>query len=1677
MADKYYISTQEFEDAKIYWLEKLSGELEEIQIPYGHSGELEGHRRRELRSAIGDGLAQRLDAISKNQDILLYVFLLAAFKVLLYKLSGTRDICVVSPVYSSSGEAYEQDYNKFILLRDHIEKNMTFKELLLNVKQTVIDGYKNQHYPMNRILEFLGQGTDAGYLYKAVFQLENIHDGRNVEELLESGLCQLFFSVKKKDGLEVKITFDNRALAEICAEKILAAYKNILAQAAGNINLPITGIELADGKERETVTGFNNTSVDFGEVRTIVELFEEQVQESGDDDALVYVVNTDEILKGLEEGDFEGDKAGRCIFECSPFILDYPIDDSDFILLKTSDYKSVIVNNAAYSLLQCFNGKASCKSVYAAVKEANAELLICLLNEDGALSRYEEGTSGFVFSCAEYEGFMRAVRAYFSSCLIRLKGYGETDAGAVYPHNLQALDRKAVDIGTLEAVVKKREVSRADVLLLGETPGMSSTGILYLASYLMRNGVTAKCQFNDASRDIKTLKENVCSLIESIEPKIVALSLKWFPHIARALEICKIIKARFPHIKVVIGGNTATYYYEEFIKHDYIDCIIKGDGELPLLAICRGEDYLPNCVYRDGTRVVDNPITYVQDEANSSDIYLSDLDRILISNPAYMSSSFYIFTHKGCLMNCLYCAGCHSLQVKTFNRKNILRRRVDEVRKDINEAKKYASTFMFEFDVPDTGLLDYCRRIWEGIDLSGHFCAITSMVLPSGEFFELVNKTFKHVYWNIDICSLSERHRLLLMSKGLVKPQWTDSEILYFMDTCEKYNNTSLIINLIAGLPYFDEEDMEASKKILYHIMGTYRCFNELHWMRLHAQPGTLVSMEAERFGMYSYATTFEDYLKYSCMNFEQNEYPPMEYYNYPYIYYKDDNLNAKISKHYSEINMLVEQYRAKKRKNVKVYERLTYKELNGRANQLARILRRNGITRGSVVGLLVKNSLDIATGIFGILKAGGAYLPIDPDYPPERIRYMLGDGNIKLLVAHSDLAGKTGFEGRIINIDGQEFEKEDAANPERVNSIEDLVYVIYTSGSTGKPKGIMVEHRNLFNYVKWRIGRLGHSRQDASVQLLSIAFDGFGTNFYPSLLSGGKVVFINNTYWRDSKYVNEVISETGVTNFSVVPSIYRMILENAKEEELEKVRFVVLAGEKSDASLLALSQQKCPQILLVNEYGPTEGTITATALCGMSSEKLFVIGKPIANVKAYILNKDNNLMPVGLFGELCVSGNGVSRGYMNNPGLTAERFVENPFAEKEILYKTGDLARWMPDGSIEYLGRGDNQVKIRGFRIELEEIESVLSNNRTIKKAAVIASIEPDGNAQLYAFVTAAERISNEQIRQDLGKELPEYMIPSRIIQIEEFPLTLNGKIDKKALLAMKQNSIATEYASPRDDIEASLTEIWGQVLQKERIGVNDNFFDLGGNSILIMQTHTMIERAYPGVTTIPDLFAYPSISRLSEYIRQQNKRAKKRKLSCIKLPYEYFHNNQTGRSTGCLKFDIPADLLERINIIISSKNLRIHDILLSAFVYLIAKVTGEESVSFQAMVSEKNMISNLSLELKNLSNFMELFHSMKQKLQLSANGTYPVAGLEKAIVDRDAQSVLPLFFDRSLYDGKVDLMKFFDMAFEAFINRDSICFSCEYNSARLKEDKMESMVQMYMKVIELMVLKCDSN
>jgi tyrocidine synthetase III len=543
----------------------------------------------------------------------------------------------------------------------------------------------------------------------------------------------------------------------------------------------------------------------------------------------------------------------------------------------------------------------------------------------------------------------------------------------------------------------------------------------------------------------------------------------------------------------------------------------------------------------------------------------------------------------------------------------------------------------------------------------------------------------------------------------------------------------------------------------------------------------------------------------------------------------------------------------------------LTYRELNERANQLARRLRSKGVSADQIVGIMAERSLEMIIGIMGILKAGGAYLPIDPVYPEERINFMMEDSGTNLLLTQKHLSGKIRFQGEIMDLEDPDLYEGDGSNLSMLYSLKDLIYVIYTSGTTGKPKGILTEHKNVIAYVHTFNELFSIEEKDATLQQASMTFDGFVEEVYTILIKGGKVIIPENEEVKDAKALRELIVKNQVTILSCSPLIM------SEFNKLQPMHSVHTFLSSSDILKREYANNIIQYARIFNMYGPSEATVCSTCYSYSGVETGSIsIGGPLKHTRIYIVDNNNHSQAVGIAGELCIAGEGVARGYLNRPELTAEKFVENPFGPGTRMYRTGDLAKWLPDGNIEFLGRMDHQIKIRGYRIELGEIENRLLSHGEIQEAVVIAKDEEGGSKYLCAYLAGDRRMTISELREYLGKALPDYMIPSYFVQMDKMPMNPNGKIDRKAL-PEPDGIIHTgaEYEAARNEVEEKLVELWKEVLKVDQVGINDNFFDLGGHSLKATSLVARMHKELNVEVSLREMFKTPTIKGLSEYIK----------------------------------------------------------------------------------------------------------------------------------------------------------------------------------------------------------------
>lgn len=572
--------------------------------------------------------------------------------------------------------------------------------------------------------------------------------------------------------------------------------------------------------------------------------------------------------------------------------------------------------------------------------------------------------------------------------------------------------------------------------------------------------------------------------------------------------------------------------------------------------------------------------------------------------------------------------------------------------------------------------------------------------------------------------------------------------------------------------------------------------------------------------------------------------------------------------------------------------EQLTYRELNQRANQLADYLRSMEVKPEILVGICVERSLEMVIGILGILKAGGAYVPLDPSYPKERLALILDDVKPLVLLTQKHLVAELPTStAQVVCLDEwQLYAQHSQENPSSSVTAENLAYVIYTSGSTGTPKGVLITHQALVNHSIAAAKTYELQPEDRILQFASVSFDVAAEELFSSWLSASTVVIRPNTILLFAHFVQFLVQEK-LTVLNLPTAYWHewvSYLAQTKASLPPTLRLVIVGTEQTLPEKLALWQKLVgeahPRIRWLNAYGPTEATIGVTiyeppepATFQENQAANYVpVGRPIANTQVYLLDKHLQPTPMGVPGELYISGICIARGYLNHPELTAEKFIPNPFGEKSgmRLYRTGDLARYLPNGDIELLGRIDEQVKIRGFRIEPNEISAKLQQHTKVREAAVIAREDKHGDLYLVAYVSpdSEQVLANTELRSFLQDKLPQYMVPSSFVILPTLPLLANGKLDKRSLPAPEtlRPELTDGFVMPQTQMEQTIATVWQKALNLENIGIHNNFFELGGHSLLMVKVHSQLRELFPIDLSLLDMFRYPTISSMAEFFSQ---------------------------------------------------------------------------------------------------------------------------------------------------------------------------------------------------------------
>ncbi|MBW8683063.1 non-ribosomal peptide synthetase [Chitinophaga rhizophila] len=559
----------------------------------------------------------------------------------------------------------------------------------------------------------------------------------------------------------------------------------------------------------------------------------------------------------------------------------------------------------------------------------------------------------------------------------------------------------------------------------------------------------------------------------------------------------------------------------------------------------------------------------------------------------------------------------------------------------------------------------------------------------------------------------------------------------------------------------------------------------------------------------------------------------------------------------------------------------ITYKVLQEKSRQLCAYLRQKGLHSGHMAGICVTTGINMVIAMLGVMRTGAAYVPIDPEYPADRIRFVVEDAALNVVLTENATQQKVNellaLPGSSLSVNLDEAAAEISATAPFVMASlatpEDIAYVIYTSGSTGKPKGVIVKHHTVVNTLAWAKDYYRLSPADTAIQFFSFAFDSSVTEIYSHLIAGARLLLFSKIDRKDVLLLARIMEEEKVTRLLTIPSIYGILLDEMEKRKL-CIRMVTISGESVNTALVDKHYRIMPEVPIINEYGPTECSVCATSQ-QLASGQIVTIGTPITNMQVHIRHAQGYIQPIGVAGELCISGPGVTAGYLGRDELTNSKFIQFHNGEGRKYYKTGDLARWLPDGRIEFLGRIDEQVKVRGFRIELGEIEKVIVGSGYVEQAVVLPQQDSAGTTRLTGYVVPTNAFSKVALMTFLRETLPDYMIPGMLVTLDAIPLSPNGKVDKKALPAMHSSQLLTDerIVHPQSAIQEELVRIWQELLGVRAISVTDDFFELGGHSILAIRLHARISNELNGDISVADILNNPTVLMQEKVLSKNNK------------------------------------------------------------------------------------------------------------------------------------------------------------------------------------------------------------
>lgn len=746
----------------------------------------------------------------------------------------------------------------------------------------------------------------------------------------------------------------------------------------------------------------------------------------------------------------------------------------------------------------------------------------------------------------------------------------------------------------------------------------------------------------------------------------------------------------------------------------------------------------------------------------------------------------------------------------------------------------------------------------------------------------------------------------------------------------------------------------------------------------------------------------------------------------------------------------------------------VSYREIRMKADLIAAELMKLGVQRGGIVGIMADRSPDMLIGMIAIHRAGAAYLPIDPEYPVNRINYMLEDSRVTVVLTQRQYADKLTSVPNPIWMDTLDSKADHVSLPlPLMPNPEDLAYMIYTSGSTGQPKGVMIEHGALSNFVAGIERKLPFRKRETALFLTTISFDIFIVESLIPLALGLSVVIATHEEQNDPKLLGQLMERQNIHFLQTTPSRMQLLLGDENIVKSLNSMTVMLGGEALKPHLVDQMSQ-ASDVTLFQAYGPTETTVWSM-IGEVETSRSISLGDPILNTQVCIVDRLNQIQPLGTQGELCISGKGLARGYLNHPELDAEKFIPHPLIEGEMMYKTGDLVEWTEPEKMIFLGRIDHQVKIRGIRIELGEIENVLLSHPEVQSCKVVARNHDSQGAMLVAYYVADLPKETATLRDFLGSELPGYMIPNFLIHMSDFPLMPNGKINLHELPDPKLMRMPSERREMqgKTEKERQLLQLWKKVLQTDDVGVTDNFMELGGTSFLVVQLHMQMDALYPGKLNVVDLFSYPTVKSLAKFLdeTEQREQAQALLLEGISFPSDYIKGARSEKEMITLKIRLEPPLVSGLKRMAQHHKVAEQSVIVAAFLYLLYELSDQARVGSYVKTKE---VARVTVDFEGLDHFSNLLSKISEEL-LSENNQVPLDWIAPFRNQKD--KLLPLVSEEKEAQATVQLLRHFDFIWSYSEDAEGIQVRCRFYASRLDSDKMKELLSAFKRLVQAIV------